>query len=582
MLLAAAMFYGFANGRLRIEIISLLTVATVALGLYVAPLPGDDKYGGLELAFEGFGHYALVTICSLMILGRGLVVTGALDPAARALHKVWKTNKQIGLLVTLVICLFMSMIINDTPVLVLMIPILAQLALKGGMPASRTLIPVNAAILIGGMSTSIGTSTNLLVVSIANDLGMEPMGVFHFTPIVLIAAMFALPYIWLVMPRQLPDNTAAITPESRTYLAKLRINPASPVIGMSIEEVRAMLPDDVVATLPAGVGNNAGSRIFLEGHFESLQEGARKLEATLAPAWLVARIRNESDREGEDLLVAEMLIAPDSRLIGLTPQTAGLEGIAILGVHQAIQPFGESRAHAPDAPLAEGDVLLMLGPPEKLRNFAENDGLLMLEGGTEMARSAKAGLALAIMVGSVGLASIGLVPIAISSLAGAILMFATGCVRFDRVGRALSAKVIVLVAASIALGRFVLESGAAEWLAGLLAMGLQHLPAEAVLACIMLFVTVLTNFASNTTAAAVGTPIAFSLAQTLGLPAEPLVLAVLFGCNLCYATPVAYQTNMMILTEGDYDFGDYLRSGIPLVAIMVVSLSVLLVLFYDI
>src|SRR5690606_5408471 len=133
----------------------------------------------------------------------------------------------------------------------------------------------------------------------------------------------------------------------------------------------------------------------------------------------------------------------------------------------------------------------------------------------------KARLALAIMVGSVGLASVGLVPIAISSLAGAILTFATGCVRFERVGRALSGKVIVLVAASIALGKFVLVSGAAEWLGALLAMGLQHLPPAGVLAAIMLFVTVLTNFASNTTAAAVGTPIAFNLAQTLGLPPEP-------------------------------------------------------------
>ncbi len=564
------------------EIISLLTVAVIALGLYVFPMPGDTKWAGLELAFQGFGHYALVTICCLMILGRGLVVTGALDPAARALHRIWKSSKQLGLLVTLLICLFMSMIINDTPVLVLMIPIMAQLALKGGMAASKTLIPVNAAILIGGMATSIGTSTNLLVVSIANDLGMEPIGVFHFTPIVLIAALVAIPYIWLIMPRLLPDTSAAVAPESRTYLAKLRIDPASPAKGKTIDEVHGMLPEDVIAQLPTGTGSNLERRVYLEGTYDALREAARRLGATLAPSWLVERIRNDSKRLGEDLLVAEMIIAPDSRLIGLTPQTAGLDGVALLGVHQARQPFRETREQTPDARMAEGDVLLVMGLPEDLRRFAENDGLLMLEGGTEMARSAKAGLALAIMVGSVGFASVGLVPIAISSLAGAILMFATGCVRFDRVGRALSAKVIVLVAASIALGKFVLDSGAAEWLGLLLASGLQHMPAEVVLASIMLFVTILTNFASNTTAAAVGTPIAFNLAQILELPAEPLVLAVLFGCNLCYATPIAYQTNMMILTEGDYTFKDYLRSGIPLVVIMTVSLSILLVLWYGI
>ncbi len=139
----------------------------------------------------------------------------------------------------------------------------------------------------------------------------------------------------------------------------------------------------------------------------------------------------------------------------------------------------------------------------------------------------------------------------------------------------------MLVAASIALGKLVLVSGAAEWIGSLLASAMQSLPAAGVLAAIMLFVTVLTNFASNATAAAVGTPIAFSLASKLGLPAEPLVLAVLFGCNLCYATPIAYQTNMMIMSEGEYQFRDYIRTGVPLVAIMILTLSTLLVMRYN-
>jgi di/tricarboxylate transporter len=148
------------------------------------------------------------------------------------------------------------------------------------------------------------------------------------------------------------------------------------------------------------------------------------------------------------------------------------------------------------------------------------------------------------------------------------------------VGRALSAQVIVLVAASIALGKFILVSGAAAWMGGLLASGLQYLPPAGVLAAIMVFVTMLTNFASNTAAAAVGTPIAFNIASQLNLPPEPLVLAVLFGCNLCYATPIAYQTNMLIMGEGNYTFADYIRTGIPLVLLMVTTLSILLVVTY--
>ncbi|MEZ5697198.1 MAG: SLC13 family permease [Sphingomonadaceae bacterium] len=169
MAVTMAMFIAFARGRISTEIVSLLTIAVIAVGLYFFPLPGSQPTDGLQLAFSGFGHYALITICALMIMGRGLVVTGALEPAARFLEQVWKVNLQLGLLVSLLIAFFLSMFVNDTPVLVLLLPIFVQLAARGAMPASKTLIPLNAAVLIGGMATTIGTSTNLLVVSIARD-----------------------------------------------------------------------------------------------------------------------------------------------------------------------------------------------------------------------------------------------------------------------------------------------------------------------------------------------------------------------------------------------------------------------------
>lgn len=581
ILLASFMFYGFASGRARVEIISLITIGVIALGLYFFPLPGAAPADGLALAFGGFGHHALITICALMILGRGLVVTGALDPATRMLTLIWRVHHKIGLLVTLMIALFMSMIINDTPVLVLLLPILVQLAHKGGMPASKTLIPVNSAILIGGMATTIGTSTNLLVVSIATDLGMKPIGVFHYTGIVLIAALIALPYIWLVMPRFLPDNSREANPEQRHYCTTFRIMSESTACGKTSDQIKVMLPPQIrLDSNITGLGA-AGSRINLSGPYETLEEAARNLGAAMAPSWLITRLRQDAEAAQIDLVQIEMIIAPDSRLIGLTLQSAGLEDVAVLGVHQARGLMHETRPAHAEAPLREGDVLLVLATAENAHAFAHRDGLLILEGGKEMPRSGKAALALMIMVGSVGLASVGLLPIAVSALGGAVLMFVTGCVKFERVGRALSAQVIVLVAASIALGKLILVTGAAEWLGQILAVGLQFLPAAGVLAAIMFFVTVLTNFASNATAAAVGTPIAFSLAQTLGLPAEPLVLAVLFGCNLCYATPVAYQTNMMIMSEGDYAFKDYIRTGLPLVGLMIVTLSALLAMHYE-
>ena len=597
MALTIAMFIGFARGRLSTEIVSLLTIAVIAVGLYFFPLPHTQPTDGLSVAFSGFGHYALITICALMIMGRGLVVTGALEPAARLLQQVFKFNQQVGLLLSLAVAMLLSMGVNDTPVLVLLLPIFVSLAARGGLPASKTLIPLNAAVLIGGMATTIGTSTNILVVSIARDLGMPQMGVFHFTPIVLAAALIAFPYLWLEMPRLLRDNTPEEIMAQRRFETRLRVPAGSDLIGRHFDEVIERLPGDFRFEERPDGPFEAGQRLRVSGTHEGLEEAIRLLKGQVAPGWVIDRIRRNSADEGEDVKVVEMVLTGDSRLIGRTLATSGiadLYGVAVLGIHKPDRLLQQGPPADPrgDIRLAEGDVLLVMGLEDGIEEFRSTDSLLRLEGGREMPRRSKAVLAAAIMLGAVALASVGVpfigsqglyllkVPIAISALAGAILMFITGCVKFDRVGRALSAKVIVLVAASIAIGRVILDSGAAAWLGEALSYGLQYLPPAGVLAAIMLFVTLLTNFASNATAATVGTPIAFSIATQLGLPHEPLILAVLFGCNLCYATPIAYQTNMLIMAEGNYSFGDYIRTGVPLVLLMVATLSTLLVISY--
>ena len=586
MIVTMAMFIAFARGRMSIEIISLLTIAVIAVGLYFFPLEGQSPIDGLAIAFGGFGHYALITICALMILGRGLIVTGALEPAARLLERIFKFNLQIGLLVSLMLAFVLSMFVNNTPVLVLLIPIFVTLASRGAMPASKTLMPLNAASLIGGLATTIGTSTNILVVSIAVDLGMPMMSVFHYTPIVLAAGLVALPYLWLVMPKMLDDNRIEQTHEMRRFYTRLRVTENSLLNGRELSQI--------VSRLPAGIEFHdtkpglfrPGQRIKVSGTHEAIEEAIQVMRGEAAPSWVLERIKRNHDETGEDIQVVEMTVTADSRLNSRTLPTSGiadLYGVAVVGIHRPDTLIGQKDEFSDvgDIRIREGDVLLVMGLPADLEAFANGDSLLQLEGRRELPRRSKAWLAATIMGISVLLASIGVVPIAIAALAGAILMFLTGCVKFDRVGRALSAQVIVLVAASISIGRIIDESGAAGWLGEVLSYGLQYLSPALVLAAIMVFVTFLTNFASNATAATVGTPIAFAIAAQLGLPPEPLVLAVLFGCNLSYATPIAYQTNMLIMAEGSYKFGDYVKTGVPLVGIMVAALSVGLVLTYQ-
>jgi di/tricarboxylate transporter len=220
---------------------------------------------------------------------------------------------------------------------------------------------------------------------------------------------------------------------------------------------------------------------------------------------------------------------------------------------------------------------LVQGTEAALVELERSEGTMVLRDVLELPRTAKAPIALLITAAVIVLAAFKLVPIAIAALAGTIAMLATGCVRYENIGRALSVEVIVLVVASIALGRALVETGGAAWLASMFAFGLGGLPAAVVVAGLMTFSMVLTNFVSNTAAAAISTPLAVSLATQLSIQAEPLVLAVLFGCNLCYVTPMAYQTNLLIMGAAGYQFRDFVRVGLPLAVIMITSLAYLLV-----
>ncbi|MEZ5955828.1 MAG: SLC13 family permease [Hyphomonadaceae bacterium] len=591
ILLAIAAFWFFARSKLRIEILSLILIAALALLLYVFPISGESAVSGFELAFGGFGHQALIAICCLMILGRGLVATGALEPAARALTQLWRFSRTVGLLLTLIMAGLMSMVVNDTPVLVLVLPLLLNLGARVGAAPSQTLMPVNCAILIGGMATTIGTSTNLLVVSIAADLGLPRFGVFEFADIALMAALVALPYLWLVMPRLLPVNMEDTTRDERRFQAALHVTAdALDAHGSDrsvFEEVLRRHHVDLVAIIgPLGeVRNNAdsltvGDILRVKGAPEHLREVGEALRASLANPAVLHHLRTFAWQSDEDQMVAELAVSADSALIDQSIRSAQIAdryGVAVIGFHRHGHLFRDDNRLLRDERFAVGDVLLVLGATDALRKLQIAEGALVLEGAAEMPRTAKAPLALAIFAGVVVIAALHIVPIAIASLGGAIAMLATGCVRFDRLGRALSGEVIVLVAASIALGRALLETGAADWLGSLLAFVLQAFPPAIILAAMMAFAALLTNFSSNTAAAAVGTPIAVSLAQQAGTPAEPLVLAVLFGCNLCFATPIAYQTNILIMSAGGYQFRDYVRAGLPLVLLMIVTLSALLV-----
>ena len=216
LVVAFAAFYFYTRPKVRMEMVALLLLVALALIFHLFPFDRGPRHIGDAEVLSGFGHPVLIAILCLMIMGRGLLVTGALEPVIRLLARMWKWSPYLGLLLTLMFGVAASAFINDTPVLVMMLPMLLGIAERTGTSASKTLMPVNFAILGGGMVTSLGTSTNLLVISIAADLGVKPIGVFDFTSISAMALLVALPYLWLIAPRLLPEGSGSkIVPTRR-------------------------------------------------------------------------------------------------------------------------------------------------------------------------------------------------------------------------------------------------------------------------------------------------------------------------------------------------------------------------------
>jgi len=585
----------FASSRIPLETSSLVILGLLVLGFQIFPY----TVGGATLHptefFYGFGHEALVAVCALMILGRGLEATGALQPVATALARLWTRFPAFSLLATLVCAAFFSAFVNNTPIVVLLLPILIGVSLRSETRASAVLMPMGFATLVGGMATTIGTSTNLLVVSVAADLGMRRFEMFDFAPPVLVASIFAFAYLWLVAPRLLPERTPPLRDTSpRIFEAVMHVDEESAAKDMTLEEVREKTGGNIrirsvereggLILSPVGaLALRPGDRLRVRDTPDNLKEFERQLGAKLHNVGEEGGlVTEEHPLSAEDQQIAEIVITENSPLYRRTlAELRFMDRYNLIAL--ALHRPGTASPRATDlvdVRLQSGDVLLVQGPEKDIAALRTTGRLLVLDATVDLPRTRRAPLALAIMFAVVAAAAFGIVPIAVSALVGVILMLATRCLEWDDLAAALSAQVIMIVVASLALGLALMRTGGAEYVARLYLAVAEGLPPAIVVSGLMGVMAVLTNVVSNNAAAVIGTPIALSIAQQLGLPPEPFVLAVLFGANLSFATPMAFKTNLLILSAGGYRFSDFLRAGIPLTILMWIALSATLSLAY--
>ena len=583
----------FTRERIPLESSSLCVLVVLTVGFELFPY--DSPGGRLHAVefFTGFGHEALIAVCALMIAGQGLVRTGALEPVGRALTRLWKFSPALSLLLTLVVGATLSAFVNNTPVVVLLLPILVSVSLRTGTPASASLMPMGLATLVGGMATSIGTSTNLLVVSVAADMGLRRFEMFDFFLPVTIAGSVAILYLWLVAPRLLPRRGAQLQDGSpHIFTAQLVVQEGSFAEGKMLSEVREKTggglqvihiqrqPKTLIMALP-DVILETGDRLLVKDTPERLKEFEQALGAALYSGDVP--VDEEHPLTAKDQQLAEVVVIQGSPLEGLTLNTARLIDryqLVTLALQRPGRAIEAMRTDLREMTLRTGDILLVQGPRDSIAELKRINELLVLDATTDLPHTVKAPLALSIMAAIVLLAALGILPIAISASVGVLVMILTGCLNWRDATRALSVPVIMIVVASLALGAALLRTGGAEYLAQVFVALAAGIPPAGVLSGLILLMAILTNIVSNNAAAVIGTPIAISIAKELNLPAEVFVLAVLFGANMSYATPIAYKTNLLVMSAGGYTFTDFIRVGVPLTLIMWAVFSLLLPFLY--
>jgi len=584
----------FTRESIPLETTSLVVLVALAIGFQVFPFESDGEVIKPSDFFLGFGNRALIAVSALMIVGQGLISTGALEPVGRVLARSFRRSPALSLLLTLIMTAFLSAFINNTPIVVLMLPIMIGVAVKTGVSPSGMLMPMGFASIVGGMATTIGTSTNLLVVSVAADMGMERFNMFDFAGPVLIAGIVAVLYLWLIAPRILPQRQPPMNRGvSRVYTAQIRLNPNSPVVGRSLAYAILRSGENMkVETIQRGKGVfinplpdvqlRAGDRITTSDTQQNLREYARIFGGTLYTTEHAVDASHPLSAEGQQ--IAEVAITPASRLNGVRIGDAGLLSRFKLRLLAFNRFEGMEERESPgldDTRLRSGDVLLVQSTLQNLAELKQSSDFLILDGSINLPRARKAPIALAVIVGVVALAATRVMPIEISALLGCLVLIVTGCLNWKDAMNALSTQVVLIIVSSLAMGMALLKTGGADYLASLFVYITFGAPSSVVLMGLMLMMGILTNVVSNNAAAVIGTPIAIGIAQRLGLPLEPFVLAVMFGANLSFATPMAYQTNILIMNAGGYKFGDFVRVGVPLTIITWLILSGVLIWAYS-
>ncbi len=554
----------FITDKLRVDLVALCVLVVLLILKLIEP----------DQALYGFANPATATVAAMFVLSAGLSRTGLVEWLARSIDRLaGKSPRQLVFVLCITIALLSAFIVN-TATVAIFIPVAIALAKSRHTPPSRVLIPLSYASQFGGVCTLIGTSTNILVNSIAVSNGLDGFDLFEFAPLGLVMSGVGILFLVLVAGKLLPKRKGEYQQLDKyrlvDYLTELSVKPKSPLIGQTWTESKSNDLDEIVlikliregkATWhPRDTKIKEGDVLLLHGNMKKLMEIKSNCKLTPTDAKI-----DDKKLSSDDVQLIEALVPPDSILVGRTLQGSNFYrrfGCRML----AIQRRGMTiRDRISKIRFEGGDTMLLQCDSKNVKVILGSNDLIVTSELTDLhLRKNRAFTALGIMFTVVALTAFNVFPILISALIGAVGMVLSRCISLEEAYKAIDWKVIFLLGGILPLGMALQESGTAELLANTILQPLIKLGPITILASLYLVTAVLTETMSNNAAAILLAPITLSIAELLGVNPRPFLIAITFAASTSFATPIGYQTNTMIYAAGGYRFYDYTRIGIPL------------------
>jgi len=553
----------FASEKLPVDLVSIMVMVGLILSGVITPAEGVD----------GFSHPATVTVAAMFILSAGLYRTGAVNFVGSKLVQAGKKNFWLALVLLMATSGIFSAFINDTAVVAILIPVVLVLAQELKVSPGKLLMPLSFSALFGGVCTLIGTSTNILVSSIAVKHGQPPFGMFEFTPFGIVILVAGSLYMLLIGVRLIPDRDVENDLRKQfgigDYLVEIILEPEALSVGtvldespllrdLAIRSVDVYRDDKRLEDPPPQLILQAGDHLKVRCDLENF----RKLQERRG---ISLRQEPGNTEKGEETILVEAVIAPGSTLDGRSLKQARFRsryGLTALAVrHRGLV----MREHLEEMELRAGDVLLFEMERHHLDQLRDDKTFVLVsEVEFPTFRRRRMIIAIAVIFFVVGSAATGFLPILVSAIVGCVLMVLFRCLTLEEAYGSIQWKVVFLLGGVLALGRAMEKSGAALLIANTLIETVGAFGPRALVSAFYLMTSIMTELMSNNATAALLTPIAIAVAEAYGVDARPFLMAVTYAASAAFMTPVGYQTNTLIYSLGHYRYTDFLRVGTPL------------------